>query len=98
MQQHLGRRIPAVLSRPAAIMPCRTAGCPCPWLPAGCAEQFNAALPGRPSCQRTPHPPALPRPPPHCRQIKKRLVVAPPAYVIKVITKDGIKEVKRITG
>lgn len=31
-------------------------------------------------------------------QVKKRLVVAPPAYIIKVVTKDGIKEVKTIVS
>lgn len=30
-------------------------------------------------------------------EINSRLVVAPPSYVIKVVDKDGIREVKRIT-
>lgn len=31
-------------------------------------------------------------------EVKKRLVVAPPAYVVKVIDKDGVREVKKLAG
>jgi 20S proteasome subunit beta 4 len=29
-------------------------------------------------------------------EIKKRLVVAPPHYLIKVVDKDGVREVKKV--
>lgn len=29
-------------------------------------------------------------------EVKERLVVAPPSYVIKVVDKNGIREVKRV--
>jgi 20S proteasome subunit beta 4 len=29
-------------------------------------------------------------------EVKSRLVVAPPSYIVKVIDKDGIREVKRL--
>ncbi len=30
------------------------------------------------------------------KEIKKRLVVAPPHYIVKIIDKDGLREVKRV--
>jgi hypothetical protein len=30
--------------------------------------------------------------------VKKRLVVAPPHYVMKVVDKDGVREVKKVEG
>ena len=31
-----------------------------------------------------------------CLQVKRRLVVAPPSFVIKVVDKDGIRTLKEI--
>jgi 20S proteasome subunit beta 4 len=35
-------------------------------------------------------------PPQGIAEVKERLVVAPPSYVIKVVDKNGIREVKRV--